>query len=143
MRRLYTSQPDATSFDSCPRFFFYATHPASAMSLSLGALTTAFSPSPSCLATTNIWQIDVSVGNSAVWYDLLGPPATSDCLPSNYNGASTAYYSPGRCPTGYTAVKSESYAIGTLTETREVCCPTYVYRGTPGSGWDMPCALVV
>ncbi|KAK2054455.1 hypothetical protein LY76DRAFT_686617 [Colletotrichum caudatum] len=49
------------------------------------------------------------------------------CLPGNFNGASTAFYSPGTaCPTGYTAQTQCSRNDGVRSITTVTCCP---YRG--------------
>ena len=99
--------------------------------MSLGALTTAFNPSPSCLASTNIWQVSNDCIYGPCHYFLQGPPSTSDCLPLNYQPASTAYYSPGRCPVGYTPACSQVNSIDTLTETTQTCCPRYIQFHLP------------
>ncbi|OHW93642.1 hypothetical protein CSPAE12_07735 [Colletotrichum incanum] len=49
------------------------------------------------------------------------------CLPNKFNGASTAFYSPGTvCPTGYTAQPQCSRNGGVRSVTTVTCCP---YRG--------------
>ncbi|EFQ32617.1 transmembrane alpha-helix domain-containing protein [Colletotrichum graminicola] len=49
------------------------------------------------------------------------------CLPDKFNGASTAFYSPGTaCPTGYTAQPQCSRNGGVRSITTVTCCP---YRG--------------
>ncbi|KAK2033753.1 hypothetical protein LX32DRAFT_41761 [Colletotrichum zoysiae] len=49
------------------------------------------------------------------------------CLPNKFNGASTAFYSPGTaCPTGYTAQPQCSRNGGVRSITTVTCCP---YRG--------------
>ncbi|KAM7206209.1 hypothetical protein V8F33_000495, partial [Rhypophila sp. PSN 637] len=52
----------------------------------------------------------------------------SDCYPSGYEPAPSAYYSPGlSCPQGYTAACSNVATVGTAmveTETAWICCPT-------------------
>ncbi|KAK1707598.1 hypothetical protein BDP67DRAFT_412118 [Colletotrichum lupini] len=51
----------------------------------------------------------------------------SKCLPNKFNGASTAFYSPGTvCPTGYTAQPQCSRNGGVRSITTVTCCP---YRG--------------
>ncbi|KAK1978074.1 hypothetical protein LZ30DRAFT_599938 [Colletotrichum cereale] len=46
------------------------------------------------------------------------------CLPSKFNGASTAFYSPGTaCPTGYTAQPQCSRNGGVRSITTVTCCP--------------------
>lgn len=93
--------------------------------MSLGALTTIFTPSPSCLATTNIWQVWENDNTDAKWYEILGPPSpTTDCMPSGYKVDTSVFYSPGRCPSGYSVASSNTATIADLTETTHVCCPT-------------------
>jgi hypothetical protein len=95
IRRLASSKYSVASSDFHSYFPSFDAAPTAIMSLFLGTLTKVLTPSPSCLDTTNLWQFDVSVGTDPVWYDLFGSPPTSDCLPPNYNAASTAYYYPG------------------------------------------------
>ncbi|KAF9875109.1 hypothetical protein CkaCkLH20_07375 [Colletotrichum karsti] len=46
------------------------------------------------------------------------------CLPNKFNGASTAFYSPGTaCPTGYTAQPQCSRNNGVRSVTTVTCCP--------------------
>lgn len=76
----------------------------------------------------HIWQVQTSLvgtDNTPI-YEMMGPPPVSDsCYPSNFNPVSTAYYSPAMCPSGYSAAKTETLTIESLTETKHVCCPTY------------------
>ncbi|CAI6254987.1 unnamed protein product [Periconia digitata] len=99
--------------------------------MSLGALTTQFTPAPSCLASSAYWLLRTSSTTSHE-YNFFGQPLdrAEDCYPPNYNPASTAYYSPAKCPSGYSAATGTTKIISeTLTETAEVCCPTIdLYR---------------
>ncbi|KAF2680103.1 hypothetical protein K458DRAFT_421909 [Lentithecium fluviatile CBS 122367] len=97
--------------------------------MDLGPLTTYFTPSPSCIARDNLWRIGTKVSGNNVGYDLFGGPSTSACLPSGYNPALTAYFSPGRCPSGYTAATSTVARVASITETAQICCPTGVSLG--------------
>lgn len=90
--------------------------------MSVGALTTVFTPPASCFASTNIWQ--VWEPEETDWYELVGPPDASGCMPSGYEVATTAFFSPGICPSGFTAASSNTATIADLTETTHVCCPT-------------------
>ncbi|KAL6705202.1 hypothetical protein ACN47E_007162 [Coniothyrium glycines] len=93
--------------------------------MSLGALTTTFTPDASCLASSNIWRIHTTCpGNDGCYYLLQGPPVTSDCMPTNYNYDRKAYYSPAYCPAGYTAACSSLSITNRITETQYTCCPT-------------------
>ncbi|PVI07218.1 hypothetical protein DM02DRAFT_666954 [Periconia macrospinosa] len=94
--------------------------------MSLGALTTQFTPAPSCLAPSNLWIIRTT-STSIHEYNFFGRPldAAQGCFPPGYNPASISYYSPAICPSGYTAASGTSRVItGSVTETTEVCCPT-------------------
>jgi hypothetical protein len=96
--------------------------------MSIAALTTAFVPSSSCLASDNIWKVFTTCpGNDQCYYLLQGPPSTSDCLPTAYRIDSTAYYSPAHCPSGYTPACSSLNTINHFTETVYTCCPTYAH----------------
>ncbi|ORY12216.1 hypothetical protein BCR34DRAFT_600780 [Clohesyomyces aquaticus] len=92
--------------------------------MSVGALTTQFTPTPSCLGS-DIWRIFTSGAGVVTLYDQQGPPSTIDCLPSGYTPVTTAYYSPAQCPWGYTPAAQfiNTYA-GNVTETTQTCCPT-------------------
>jgi hypothetical protein len=81
------------------------------------ALTTTFVPSSSCL--TDIYMYNP--GGSRFFS--LGPPDVSDCFPSGWEPATTAYFSPGVCPQGYGIACSSYNSIDTLTETIATCCP--------------------
>src|ERR1700761_3705052 len=95
--------------------------------MSIASLTSAFTPAPSCLVSANIWQIYASCDFSfSCYYLLQGSPSTSDCFPVGYNPTPTAYYSPGRCPQGYTPACSQINTAGTVRETAQTCCPRFV-----------------
>jgi hypothetical protein len=70
-------------------------------------------PSPSCLS--NYYWTNA--------FDSLGPPSTSDCLPSGWKFTSQ-HFSPGLCPSGYVIACSITTALGTFTETQATCCPS-------------------
>jgi hypothetical protein len=90
--------------------------------MSLGALTTTFAPPASCFARANIWQVYKPDGTN--WYEMLGPPDGGECMPPGFEAATTAFYSPARCPSGFTPASKNTVTIADLTETTEVCCPT-------------------
>lgn len=92
-------------------------------------LTTTFTPAPSCL--TEIHEVldtdkfDVSKTTSHFW---IGPSRLSDvlaCLPSGWDLATTAYFSPSVCPSEYYTACSTTVNIDPLEETRATCCPRY------------------
>jgi hypothetical protein len=89
------------------------------------ALTTTFVPPSSCL--TDIYLYTTFYG----WHFYsLGPPDTN-CFPSGWIPATTAYFSPGVCPKGYDIACLTYNSISTLTETIATCCPNgYACFGT-------------
>ncbi|PGG99507.1 hypothetical protein AJ79_08509 [Helicocarpus griseus UAMH5409] len=104
---------------------------------SVPTLTTTFTPSPSCLSDYYIWKQDDG------WnFNSLGPQPTPACLPSGWDSASTAYFSPGICPSGYSAACSTVVHIHTVSETRATCCPSgYACQSATDWPWytDHPC----
>ncbi|KAL1979603.1 hypothetical protein VTN96DRAFT_5443 [Rasamsonia emersonii] len=104
------------------------------------ALTTTFTPAPSCLRDTYVWNATVGhscgFGSSTVpcVYASLGPPSTSACLPPGYNWDTTAYFSPGICPSGYEIACESVVSIGSVSETRATCCPVG-YTCQSGTDW--------
>jgi hypothetical protein len=99
-----------------------------ANNMSVAALTTTFTPAPSCLS--QFYQLDnadgMKCGDKICQYFQLGPLEPSSCFPSGWESSSTAYFSPGICPSGYTQACSSVINIGTVSETRATCCPKYV-----------------
>ena len=92
--------------------------------MSVAALTTTFTPAPSCLGNSNIWQIHYGTNCAACpYYFLQGPPSTSDCLPPSYAGSEYTFYYPGICPSGYTSACTSVKSLGSYTATVEICCP--------------------
>ncbi|KAM7222097.1 hypothetical protein V8F06_002602 [Rhypophila decipiens] len=98
------------------------------MTTAIGPLTTVFKAPSSCTTNTpQIYQVH-STGDSYSYVQ--GPlyESGSDCYPSGYEPAPSAYYSPGSsCPHGYTAACSNVATVGTVvveTETALICCPT-------------------
>ncbi|KAI8628595.1 hypothetical protein F5Y19DRAFT_476144 [Xylariaceae sp. FL1651] len=86
------------------------------------SLTTAFVAPSSCLAATNFWELTTG----ATSFFIKGPRSIeSSCFPPSYTPTSTAFYSPGTCPVGYTAACSWSKVVETLTETHYTCCPSF------------------
>lgn len=54
----------------------------------------------------------------------LGPANPLECLPRGW--ASTSYFSPGICPSGYVIAAKSTAQAGSAVETRATCCPVYV-----------------
>ncbi|KAI9926515.1 hypothetical protein MW887_004283 [Aspergillus wentii] len=98
-------------------------------------LTTTFTPPSSCL--NDLWL----VGKSGSGWMNLGPTSTSECLPSGW--ATSSYFSPGICPSGYVIASSGVVYAGTVTESAATCCPvvdgrTYSPRDTY-TAWSEVC----
>jgi hypothetical protein len=88
----------------------------------LGPLTTTFTPDgKSCGDSTDFYAIATKPGAR---YLAQGPRDLAACLPSGYEPARDAYYSPGVCPDGYTVACSQVTSAGDVTETIQTCCPT-------------------
>ncbi|KAH8882829.1 hypothetical protein GQ53DRAFT_772248 [Thozetella sp. PMI_491] len=93
--------------------------------MSAVTLTTAFTPSPSCLASNNFWA--GQQGNSSKdLYIQLGPPLDQApaCYPDSYAPAADLYFLSSSCPSGYTAACASTTATAAVTRTIQVCCPS-------------------
>ncbi|KAN0104895.1 hypothetical protein V8E51_010640 [Hyaloscypha variabilis] len=99
--------------------------------MSVGSLTTTFTPPTSCL--TSFSTTEWSTVATGVGFFFAGPfLTTSGCMPPNFQFTSTAYYSPGVCPDGYTSACTSLSSIGTVSETIVTCCPTsYACNSAP------------
>ncbi|KAF2246746.1 hypothetical protein BU26DRAFT_521179 [Trematosphaeria pertusa] len=84
----------------------------------------AFTPPPSCLATDDIWAFYADPPGRR--YFVQGGPTRAECFPSGYVPTTTAFYSPGLCPSGYTAASSDVNTAGSVTETTHFCCPSAI-----------------
>ncbi|KAI2610676.1 uncharacterized protein GGS25DRAFT_529638 [Hypoxylon fragiforme] len=104
--------------------------------MSLGPLTTSFTPPASCLATSALYWINTA----STFYWLHGQPLQSSCFPSNYSPGQDQYYEPGVCPGGYTAACRASTTNGAAEKvTRTTCCPEGDYACAPTSNrYDYP-----
>ncbi|KAI0132437.1 hypothetical protein BJ170DRAFT_680318 [Xylariales sp. AK1849] len=87
--------------------------------MSLGALTTTFTPPADCLATDGLYWVNTA----STFYWLYGKPYQTSCFPDNYAPYQNDYYSPGVCPSGYVERCQNVLDSGTATETRATCCP--------------------
>lgn len=58
----------------------------------------AWSPSPDCLASTDLWEWQKSI---TIAHVLGGPVETSSCYPPGYTGVTSVYYQATACPTGF------------------------------------------
>ncbi|KAI0181706.1 hypothetical protein GGR52DRAFT_567923 [Hypoxylon sp. FL1284] len=100
--------------------------------MSLGPLTTSFTPPPDCVASSALYWVNTA----DTFYWLHGRPFQTSCFPENYSPFQNQYYAPGICPAGYTrACESESTSGALATVTRATCCPqgNYVCAGTSSS----------
>lgn len=92
----------------------------------LGPLTTFYTPSTSCYQTTT----SVQTGFKAFDYQL---DTTLRCWPSISGSIQittsedwAGYYSPGICPSGWSAATTRgTNFFGTRSGTAVLCCPTY------------------
>ncbi|KAI1877573.1 hypothetical protein JX265_003581 [Neoarthrinium moseri] len=88
--------------------------------MSLGALTTVFTPPADCLATDGLYWVKTA----STFYWLYGKPYQTSCFPDNYAPYQNNYYSPGVCPSGYVERCRSLFTGGSTTETRATCCPS-------------------
>lgn len=89
-----------------------------------GPLTTTFTAPPAaCETATGLYQVWDAA--DAYYYEQ-GPLASlTTCYPDGYDPVPEQYYSPGLCPSGYTAACSSTDVVSaTATETAYTCCPT-------------------
>jgi hypothetical protein len=86
----------------------------------LGPLTTYSMPQSCSDSLSTLYNI--SPGS----YLLQGATDMTTCFPSGYGEFQSDYYSPGVCPGGYTVACSRKSTAGSVTETIQTCCPTYV-----------------
>ncbi|KAI4866523.1 hypothetical protein F4820DRAFT_244971 [Hypoxylon rubiginosum] len=100
--------------------------------MSLGPLTTSFTPPADCVASSALYWVNTA----STFYWLHGQPLQTSCFPDNYSPYQNQYYSPGICPSGYTkACESLSTSGALATVTRATCCPqgNYVCASTSSS----------
>jgi hypothetical protein len=91
------------------------------MSITLGPLTTIFTPPPSCISSMS--DVFLQILASSAFDGLLYGPLSAVCFPSDYQDIRSVYYSPGLfCPVGY-----ETACISfDSTDTVVTCCPMFV-----------------
>ncbi|KAJ5637986.1 hypothetical protein N7490_007865 [Penicillium lividum] len=105
-------------------------------------LTTTFTPPADCF--TDSYHIEwwsgsnyytpVSTATEIWWWVSLGARDWSTCFPSGYSTATTSYFSPGLCPSGYTAAGLSEISLDNNVETRATCCPSG-YNAQTGDAW--------
>ncbi|PMD22231.1 hypothetical protein NA56DRAFT_97492 [Hyaloscypha hepaticicola] len=108
------------------------------------ALTTTFTPSPSCLSYQYATSKTINYATSGPpnygpnLVVNLGPPTDySTCFPSGWATDSLSYFSPGICPSGYTSACSTLGYLPPITsgETTVICCPSDYTCGTYPPPW--------
>ncbi|KAI0007537.1 hypothetical protein F4779DRAFT_591690 [Xylariaceae sp. FL0662B] len=97
--------------------------------MSLGPLTTSFTPPADCLASTALYWVNTA--STSYW--LHGKPYQSSCFPANYSPYQDQYYTPGVCPGGYTQACGSLTSSGSALMTRTTCCPEGDYICAPSS----------
>ncbi|KAI8954148.1 hypothetical protein F4801DRAFT_534504 [Xylaria longipes] len=99
----------------------------------LGPLLTDILASSGCKgALENIYYVDNN-------YLVQGNIDQVTCYPNGYAGNTAQYYSPARCPSGFTQACSNTNRIDTLVETISICCPTqhiFVCQSTSSLTWE-------
>ncbi|TGO43902.1 hypothetical protein BCON_0744g00020 [Botryotinia convoluta] len=93
---------------------------ASASSHLVSPLTTAYTPTGSD-CNQIFWAQNLK--NSWLAHGAIGSGSTT-CMPSGFNRETAYYYSPGVCPTGYSAACSSYSTDSSATKTIATCCPT-------------------
>ncbi|KAK0119596.1 hypothetical protein ONS95_011036 [Cadophora gregata] len=85
-------------------------------------LTTAFVPASSCLS--NVYQYFPDPSNTLEYYLQLGAEDQKNkCLPPGW-AATSQYFSPAVCPTGYSQACWVTSSLGANSETLATCCPS-------------------
>ncbi|KAI1106456.1 hypothetical protein F4804DRAFT_30122 [Jackrogersella minutella] len=100
--------------------------------MSLGPLTTTFTPPADCTASSALYWVNTE----STFYWMHGRPGQSSCFPDSYSPYQNQYYSPGICPVGYTrACESVMTGSGPSATTHATCCPqgNYICASTSDS----------
>lgn len=94
----------------------------------VGSLTSEFIPAGTCVSQGLQVVRYISDAELGYNYYLTAGPGTSTCFPSSQFPSSGSYYSPGRCPSGYSAActRTGGNSVGNAVETTVTCCPMYV-----------------
>lgn len=95
----------------------------------LGPLPTDFTLPPNCaneLDDIYLFHTSLSDQQPNAYYLLQGPLDQTTGYPDSYAANTDQYYSPGLCPTGFTAACQSANRAGTVEENVVTCCPTYV-----------------
>ncbi|KAI0553260.1 hypothetical protein F4679DRAFT_502035 [Xylaria curta] len=97
--------------------------------MSIGSLTTEFIPAASCISQGLAVVRYSSISTEGYDYYLLAGPTANSCFPSSQFPSYGSYYSPGKCPSGYSAACTQTggNSVGNATETTVTCCPMTPY----------------
>ncbi|KAI0411388.1 hypothetical protein F5X98DRAFT_55493 [Xylaria grammica] len=93
----------------------------------LGPLPTDFTIPANCASELDdiyLFHTSVNQDDPDAYYLLRGPVEQTLCYPGSYAANTEQYYSPARCPTGFTAPCQSVNSAGTVEETVLTCCPT-------------------
>ncbi|KAJ5650739.1 uncharacterized protein N7484_004462 [Penicillium longicatenatum] len=114
---------------------------ASTITSAPSPLTTTFTPPADCFTDSYHMQwwdgVNYYTPVSATytwWWVSLGARDWSTCFPSGFATATTSYFSPGLCPSGYTAAGLSEFSLDSNIETRATCCPSG-YNAQTGDAW--------
>ncbi|KAI0534339.1 hypothetical protein GGR58DRAFT_62802 [Xylaria digitata] len=108
----------------------------------LGPLPTDFTVPANCaseLSDIYLFHTSVNSDDPNAYYLLRGPLEQTLCFPGSYTANTEQYYSPARCPTGFTAPCQSINRAGTVEETVLTCCPTqgdYVCQTNINKVWE-------
>ncbi|KAK4893298.1 hypothetical protein LTR27_008421 [Elasticomyces elasticus] len=83
-------------------------------------LTTVFSPLPTC--TSGPWVSIDSTQGTITCTQSLNSKLTASCYPASFTAGAAVLYSPGVCPSAYSAAASWTTEDGTNITT-SICCP--------------------
>ncbi|KAI1262557.1 hypothetical protein F5Y18DRAFT_153433 [Xylariaceae sp. FL1019] len=99
----------------------------------VGPLTNEFIPPASCISQ-GLGVVRYSTTGDYDYYLTAGPGA-SNCFPSSQFPSLSSYYSPGRCPSGYSGACTNTggNSAGDAVETTVTCCPIMPYTFTCNS----------
>ncbi|KAI0867997.1 hypothetical protein GGS24DRAFT_514275 [Hypoxylon argillaceum] len=110
------------------------------MATNLGPLSTDFTIASNCAVSLNdIYQEITIISGHTFDYLVQGPLEQTSCYPSSYTGVTEQFYSPARCPSGFTAPCQSINSAGTVRETVLTCCPTqqnYICQTKPAHPWE-------
>ncbi|KAI0861258.1 hypothetical protein F4860DRAFT_174811 [Xylaria cubensis] len=87
--------------------------------MSIGSLTTEFIPAASCISQGLAIVRYSSVSTEGYDYYLLAGPTADSCFPSSQFPSYGSFYSPGKCPSGYSAACTQTggNSVGNAIET--------------------------